>query len=127
MTMTEHRLDEPLLDKIVAKKNKPRKYIREQISKRAGKSGSSSSAVQIVMAMELGIGVAHRLKKVSPETRQEVQALLAVNGVDKRAASTREPKSPPKPKQSEPITAAAVRKLLRDDQLCGRCRDLVMA
>ena len=127
MTMAEHWLDEPLLDKIVAKKSKPKKYIREQISKRAGRSGASSSAVQIVMAMDLGIGVANRLKKVSPETRQEVQSLLASNGASKRPAPPQSSKSPARKKQSEPITSAAVRKLLRDEQLNGRCRDLLMA
>lgn len=126
MTMAEHRLDEPLLDKIATKKNKTKKYVREQISKRAGKSGVSSSAIQIVMAKELGIGVAHRLRRVSPETRHEVQ-YLSMEGAGGRTGSPRESKVAPSKQPSEPITAAAVRKLLRDDQLHGRCRDLLMA
>jgi uncharacterized protein (TIGR02391 family) len=126
--MPDHRLDESLLNKIAARKGKPKKYVREQISKRAAKSGASSSAVQIVMGMELGIGVAHRLRKVSSETRQEVQSLMAVNGASNRSPTpTPEVKAATRKKQAEPITAAAVRKLLRDDQLHGRCRDLLMA
>lgn len=126
MTTTEHRLDEPLLNKIAAKKNKTAKYVREQISKRAGKSGVSSSAIQIVMARDLDIGVAHRLRKVTPEIRQEVQ-FLSVNGMSASAAAPRQSRVMPNKKKAEPITAAAIRKLFRDDQLYGRCRDLLMA
>ena len=127
--MAEHRLDEQLLNKIAAKKAKTAKYVREQISKRAGKSGVSSSAIQIVMAKELGIGVAHRLRKVSPEVRQEVQ-FLSMNGTGSSAAAPAKAKgrvASSNKKKGEPITAAAIRKLLRDDQLYGRCRDLLMA
>ncbi len=123
--MPELRLDASLLDKMAVRYGKPKKYMREQVSKRAARSGISSSAAQLVWAKELGIGVANRLAKVSAEIRQEVRSVAEGGGITGTAVN--QPHKARSAQKAEPITSATIRTLLLDDQLYARCKDLLQA
>jgi len=123
--MPQLRLSPPLLDKMVKKTGKSKQYLREQISRRAGKQGISSTAAQLVWAKELGIGIANQLSKVSADVRGEIRSAgqtqsVAPVRIDKSVVATVK-------RKAEAITGATIRKLLHDDQLHARCKDLLLA
>jgi hypothetical protein len=64
------RIDENLLGKISERTGKSKKYIREQISKRASRLSVTSEAAQILWAKELGIGTTTALRKLLPQLSQ---------------------------------------------------------
>lgn len=124
--MPQKRLNEVLLKKMAAKTDKAEQYLREQISKKAGRQGISSTAAQLVWAKELGIGIANALHKVPADVREEVRSVGAIaSAVPLRMTNGK--RSSTQKGKAEPITGATVDTLLHDAQLRGRCRDLLRA
>ena len=125
------RLDQALLEKMVRKMGKTgdlakaKKGLREQISRKAGKQGVSSEAAQLIWARDLGIGIGRILNKHSA-LRAEIQGTTtaAAPALRPRAQAAKAPRSAAK---DQPITAATIRTLLKDEQLHGRCKDLILA
>ena len=126
--MPKYHLDIGLLKKLQrATGGKPLKYIREQISKKAGRQGISSAAAQIIWAKEQGIGITHALNKFPPEVREEVRTAQRVRGA---LASVRIVAAKPTRmvgRRSGAITGATVNSLLQDHTLRERCKDLIRA
>jgi hypothetical protein len=121
------RLNELLLKKMSAKTGKTIKYLREQISRSAGRQGISSTAAQLIWAKHMGIGIANALHKLPADVREEVRSAgvsPSPVAAPRRSNGTRSPIHKRKP---EPITAATIDTLLHDPQLRGRCRDLLRA
>jgi uncharacterized protein (TIGR02391 family) len=124
--MPQKRLNPALLKKIAKKSGKSEKYLREQISRRAGKQGISSTAAQLVWAKELQIGIGHAFNKVPAEVREEVRSVGAGQfAAQPRASNGKRPVTPRR--KAAPITTATIDALLQDGQLRGRCRDLLRA
>lgn len=122
--MPQKRLNPALLKKMASKAGKAEKYLREQISRRAGRQGISSTAAQLVWAKELGIGIANALNKLPPDVREEVRSA----GSGPSAPRTSNGKRPATQKRkAEPITPATIDTLLQDGQLRARCKDLLRA
>lgn len=124
--MGQRRLDATLLRKMAAKTGKAEQYLREQISKRASKEGISSSAVQLIWAKEIRIGIANALHKAQPDVREEVRSAGAARPAVPPRESNGRRASDKRPKV-EPITPATVDALLQDAQLRDRCKDLLRA
>lgn len=75
------RLDQKLLEKLGQKLNKPLKYVREQVSKRAGRSAITSEAALILMAREVDIGTASYFRKQPPHVQDQVRAASFQGGI----------------------------------------------
>jgi uncharacterized protein (TIGR02391 family) len=123
--MPKRQLDDDLLGKLVLKTGKPKKYVREQISKKAGRGGVSSLAAQLIWAKQLGIGITHTLNRALPEVRQEVRTSVSAGPVRRGPPVTSNRNGRPKVRQA--ITGATLDTLLQDKQLRDRCRDLLLA
>lgn len=126
--MPQKRLDEALLRKMAAKTDKSLQYLREQISRKAGKHGISSTAAQLIWAKDLGIGIANPLHKSPADVREEVRS--ASTRLSASASSSRMMGGvgqTARKRKTQPITAATVDALLQDPQLRARCRDLLRA
>jgi uncharacterized protein (TIGR02391 family) len=124
--MLKH-LNEVLLKKMSAKTGKTIQYLREQISRKAGRQGISSAAAQILWAKGMGIGTANALRRSPADVREDVRSAAlsrAQAAAFRRGDGTRSPIHNRKP---EPITAATIDTLLHDPQLRGRCKDLLQA
>src|SRR5260370_25515214 len=125
--MSKLHLNSDLLERLAKKTAKSKQYIREQISRKAGRQGISSIAAQIAWAKEQRIGVAHALNKLPAEVREEVRS--AQKGrVAPVSVRTMNPK-PTRPKAGKPraMTAATINSLLQDETLRERCKDLLRA
>jgi uncharacterized protein (TIGR02391 family) len=125
--MPKRQLDDDLLDKLRARTGKSKQYLREQISRKAGKLGVSSLAAQLIWATQERIGVTHALNKARPEVREEVRSAKGpspVRGAGRLAVALSRKSGP---KKKEPITRATIDTLLQDQQLRDRCRDLLLA
>jgi hypothetical protein len=122
-------LDRGLLDKLVKKTGKPLKYVREQISKRAGRLGISSEAALILWAKEFEIGTSTYQRHQGAHIQEEVRAGLtrlappppAVRKNGKRTGGTAT-----RTKAVSPMRWA-VDYLLSDPELKRRCKDLLLA
>lgn len=66
------RLDQALLQKIARRLGKTPQYIREQVSRRAGREGVVSPAALVMWARDLGIGVASAVEKLPPHVQQQL-------------------------------------------------------
>lgn len=124
--MPKRQLDNDLLDKLVAKTDKSKQYLREQISRKAGKLGVSSLAAQLIWAKQLSIGITHALNRALPEVREEVRSAHSAPAARQEHGIIAS-KVPAKKKQQQTITGATIDILLRDKQLRERCRDLLLA
>lgn len=121
--MSIARLSLPLLEKIARKRNKPIKYIREQVSKRASRQAITSEAAAVVWARELGISTASVLRRLSPNVQEQVQ----------RASSFAPTRNPPHREivshdgriRQQDHLGAALDVLLSDTELRSRCADLL--
>jgi len=122
--MPQKRLNADLLDKMAKKSGKSLQYLREQISRRAGRQTISSTAAQLLWAKDLGIGVANALGRVSPDVREEVRSVSMSSG---RAMPRANEAPASKIQKREPITAETIKILLQDQQLHARCKDLLQA
>lgn len=126
--MPKYHLDVGLLKKLQkATGGKPLKYIREQVSKKAGRQGISSAAAQIVWAKEQGIGITHALNKLPAEIREEVRIAQRVGVVPASVRSVAAKPTRTEARRSSAITAATVNSLLQDQTLRERCKDLLRA
>jgi Protein of unknown function (Hypoth_ymh) len=125
--MPKQHLDADLLDKLVVKTGNSKQYLREQISRKAGKLSVSSLAAQFIWAKKEGIGITHAMNRARPEVRAEVRSTQEPTPV--RGASRAAPAfgRNSHPKKKEPITRATIDTLLQDQQLRDRCRDLLRA
>ena len=123
------RLDERLLEKLVGRVGKPKKYVREQISKRASRQGISSEAVLILWAKELGIGTARYQHGLQPYIREEVRDTLPAFFAGERtvADSERAKEKSKRPVKRSAMLSAAIEYLLEDEELRNRCADLLKA
>ena len=129
--MRKTKLNLALLHKIERSTRKTPQYIRETISRRAGRLGVDALTAQLLLARELKIGVAHALSKADPNVKQEYSGAI-------RSVSTPSEAFPPRRhstrktaaqriKKSQKLGSAEIKLLLRDAQLLGRCKDLLLA
>jgi hypothetical protein len=124
--MGKPRLNPVLLEKLANKTGKSKQYLREQISRKAGRLGISSTATQVVWAKDQGIGVTRFLNKLPQEVREEVRSVSSMPSFPRRRVpATSGARS--HPRKTEPITAATIDSLLQDEQLRARCKDLLRA
>jgi hypothetical protein len=122
--MPPKRLNVGLLNRMKDRSGGKRiQYLREQISKRASRQGVSSAAAQLVWAKELGIGVAGALAQATPEVRQEVRDLGTppINRARPFLLPSRIAR------KSAAISDHLIKALVHDQQLYGRCKDLLRA
>jgi hypothetical protein len=122
------RLDPGLVDKLVTKTDKPLKYVREQISKRADKQGISAEAALILWAKEFGIGTNTFQRGLDPHIQEQVRAGLPALFT----APAPSPKRNGKGKGAKGVRRvsglrAAIDYLLSDEELKRRCGDLLTA
>lgn len=76
--MTRTRLDPGLLRKLAKKIDKNKKYVREQISKQAGRLGISSEAFLVVWAKKEKIGTAVYQKSLPVHIKAEIRDTLPI-------------------------------------------------
>jgi hypothetical protein len=125
--MAKKRLDPKLLEKLATRTGKKEKYLREQISKRANRLGISAEAALIVWARQLNIGTASYLRKLSPNIQEEVRsAIPSVFAVERRRPK-KGPSYKTRPGSSKTNIRLAIDYLVKDEELRGRCKDLLMA
>ena len=122
--MPAKRLNSDLLLKM-GKKSGNMQALRVRISKKAGKLGISSTAAQLVVAKELGIGIGNALAKVSADVREEVRSAGATTPA--AAADYKGKAAMPTKRKVVAITAATIKSLLQDRQLHARCKDILQA
>jgi uncharacterized protein (TIGR02391 family) len=120
------RLDPKLLGKLAEKTGKSQKYLREQISRRANKLGVSSEAAQILWAKEKGLGTGAYQRKLSVGIQEEVRNSLPVVFAQPKPSSVRSPTKTGRVNRNSQI-GAAIEYLLQDEELRGRCKDLLKA
>jgi uncharacterized protein (TIGR02391 family) len=120
------RLDRTLLEKIAAKKKTTVQYVRERVSKRAARKGIISEAELINWARELGISTGLALKALPPQVQPQARPQPGGGAARKRAKGVNEDEGNEgsKPPTLDPILAA-IPVLLVDDDLRGRCADLL--
>ncbi len=125
--MAKQRLDPALLAKMAARTRKTEQYLREQISRRANRLGVSSPAAQAVWCNELGIGSQRFLNQLPPEVRQEVRDALTGNAPAGIRATTKSATGTQVHQKTSFDIKVTVDAVLQDDELRGRCRDLLSA
>jgi hypothetical protein len=119
------RIDENLLGKISERTGKSKKYIREQISKRASRLSVTSEAAQILWAKELGIGTTTALRKLLPYMREQIHRSMPTLFADHAAFRGKTGKIPSKNRKRIDPISLAVEYLLSDEELKSRCSDLL--
>ena len=124
--MVALHIDTILLSKIAEKIGKKKKYVQEQISKRATRFSIASPAAQILWAKELGIGTGVALRSLPPHVQEQVQSALPTTFVKEKSERTKgnKYKNHPRAKAIDPISLA-VDYLLTDPELKSRCSDLI--
>ena len=125
--MSKLHLDSDLLEKLAKKTSKPKKYIREQISKKAGRQGISSVAAQIVWAKQEGIGVTHAQNKLPSYVREEVRSAEKGGAPPVGVRTVSAEPARREARKLGAITAGTVNSLLGDRILRERCKDLLRA
>lgn len=126
--MPKQRLDPRLLEKLAKKTGKPTKYLREQISRRAGRQGVSSEAALVLWCRKIGIGATTFLNKQAATVKDEVRSASARNGdglqrVQSPGSASLKNRRP----AGKPAFGPIVDMVLQDKQLRDRCRDLLTA
>jgi hypothetical protein len=119
------RLDPGLLDKLAAKTGKDVQYVREQISRRAGRLSIASEAAQVLWAKEFGIGTAAYQRRLDPHVQQQITNVGNPTSRQVLSRTNRE-RVERGPRAISPIRAA-IDFLLSDDELKRRCSDLLTA
>lgn len=121
-------LDAGLMGKLVTKTGKPLKYVREQISKRAGRQGISSEAALILWAKEHDIGTSTYQRGLEPHIQEQVRAGLPAVFSSPRSATkgNGEQHNEVEPKAVSPVRAA-IDYLLSDEELKRRCMVMLTA
>ncbi|SRR6266852_5118804 len=125
--MPKQHLDADLLDKLVVKTGKSKEYLREQISRKAGKLGVSSLAAQLIWAKQMGIGITQALNHMSAEVREEVRSAQVPAPIRGTGNIAHAHSNNGRSKKAKPITGATIDTLLQDKQLRDRCKDLLLA
>lgn len=124
--MAKTRLDPVLLQKVVKKKQKKEKYIREQISKRANRLAISSEAALVLWAKQLGVGTGNSQRRLSPTIQTEIRETLPAGFPPVRRSRVN--KEPEIKRNSQKSTVAmAIEYLITDEELRDRCKDLIRA
>lgn len=78
------RLDSLLIKKLANKINKPGKYIKEQISKRASRNNVSSEAFFVKWLRDEGIGCQRYYNKLDPNIKKQITDLTQKTEISKR-------------------------------------------
>ena len=113
-------LDQGLLDKLVKKIGKKKQYVREQISKRASRTGLDSKVVQVLWAKELGIGTTRFQQQLEPHLQEQVRQGLPTIFNAPKAKSKNEDVARRATKSINPIRLA-IEFLIEDEELKSRC------
>jgi uncharacterized protein (TIGR02391 family) len=124
--MAKGKLNSKLLPKMAKKSKKQLQYLREQISRRAGRMSISSLAAQLIWAKEMGIGIAVPLGSADLSVREEVQR-ASVASVPSHIPTAKTRIKLSATRRTRPNVASAVDFILEDLDLRGRCRDLLLA
>ena len=125
--MPRTQLDEGILKKISHKTRKTRKYVVEQVSKRASRQAISSEAALILWAKQLRIGTSSYQRRLAPHAQQEIQNHLpTVFSPLARIKQGADQKRSRVPRRAD-STSAAIEFLLTDQELRSRCTDLIKA
>lgn len=70
--MAKFKIDQDLLAKLAAKTGKRKQYLREQISRKAGRLRVSSPAALVLWAQEKGISITRALNNLPAAVRDEI-------------------------------------------------------
>jgi uncharacterized protein (TIGR02391 family) len=108
------------------KSGKQPRYIRERISRLGSRKTISSLAAQLLWAKEMGIGIAVALNRAEPTVREEVQRSTTSAPSPASPSSRQRIKSIARGR-AHPDVGVAVDFVLEDEELRGRCRDLLLA
>ncbi|MGA2173329.1 MAG: TIGR02391 family protein [Sedimentisphaerales bacterium] len=126
-------LNVKLLEKIAAKLGKKKRtQVNVIVSKLASKLGISSEAALVLIATENNIGTAWYLRDLDPEKQREVRENLTSLFPKQRRQIERPGEAKETRKQKSTRTnsrtslKAALDYLLQDDELRGRCTDLLL-
>jgi len=126
--MAKQRLDPRLLEKLAKKTGKPAQYLREQISRKAGKQGISSEVALVLWCRKIGIGATTFLNKQPTIVRDEVRSASAGSSDGPlRVQSAANAPSKNRKAPGKPAFGPIVDMVLQDRQLRDRCRDLLTA
>ena len=126
--MPKTRLDQNLLKKLARKTGKTEKYLREQISIRAGKLGVSSEAFLILWAKKEGIGTGVYQRKMLPHIQSEVRDTLpSIFVLSQQRLKPSVSQKKLKRQGGKPQLSLAVEYLIQDKELFDRCEDLIKA
>lgn len=127
--MAKARLDPRLLTKLARKLGKGEQYVREQLSRFAGREGITSEAAFVLKCREAGIGTAHYLHKQPDAVKAQVRDAISRNGAAsiRPSASLARTAAPARVRKSKPTTKQLVDSLILDPQLRDRCRDIICA
>lgn len=124
--MARNKLDRDLLAKMAQKTDKPKQYIREQISKRASRNAISSLAAQLLWARDLGLGITYALNRSEPNVRDEVRSTKSPLPAFTNGRTAQRSGAPKRSKKGADL-GSAIDFLLTDVDLHDRCRDLILA
>jgi hypothetical protein len=125
--MPSPRHDQDFLKRLAKQTGKSPRYLRELASRRAGRLGISSPAALLLWAKEQGLSITRALNKLPGELREEVRSAQSV-GPRAIGTGARDGKQTrPKGKRPRAIDAATINSILQDEQLRGRCKDLLLA
>lgn len=129
--MSKAFLDPKLLEKVAIKLGRDKKYIqsvRVRVSKKAAKLGISSEAALIILAKELGIGVAVYQRKLDPakqaEVRNALPSIFVAQGIERTPTKI---KTRLKSINKRVTLKYAIEYLIHDPELKDRCEDLILA
>lgn len=125
--MSTARLDQGLLHKLAKKTGKTMQYLREQISKKAGKLSISSEAFLVLWAKKEGIGTAVYQRKLPPNIQLEIRDTLPlIFTVDRPILKTTAKQREKRQRKKSPLSLA-IEFLIQDEELYDRCKDLIKA
>jgi uncharacterized protein (TIGR02391 family) len=124
--MAKKKLDPDLLAKMASRAQKSEQYLREQVSRRAGRLGVSSLAAQLLWARELGLGITAALNRADSSVRDEVRSGPAGSPSVTHSSPKRQT-GPTQRRKETNLGAATINFLLEDAELKDRCRDLILA
>jgi len=127
----KQRLDPKLLGKLAKTLRKDLQYVREQISRRAARSGISSEAALVLWCKQQRIGSTNFLNRLPANVREEVRLGMQSNGA---GAVANIPLPPHKIRHGRTgrnkaafSIKAVVNATLQDQELRERVRDLLAA
>lgn len=127
--MGKIRLDQNLIKKISKKTNHKEEYVRQRISKQAGKLGITSEAFLVVWAKKENIGTAVYQRNLHACIRTEIRDTLPIffsrEFQKARALNINQKEGARRPRKSS--LSLAIEYLIEDEELYSRCRGLIKA